>query len=148
MGPFSDKSSGEQTLLRTLLDTFKSGDIVLGDAYFGTYFLLAELTSRGVDAVFEQYGARKRSLDFRKGTSLGKKDHLMTYEKPKRPDWMSQENYESVPDTLTVRELEVGHKVLVTTLLCPTVTPKQALKDLYQWSWICATSKPHWEWIY
>jgi len=43
IGPVSGKGSGEQTLLSTLLDTFTAGDIVLGDAYFGTYFLLAEL---------------------------------------------------------------------------------------------------------
>lgn len=135
VGPFAGKGSGEQSLLRTLLDTFNPGDIVLGDAYFGTYFLLAELTSRGVDALFEQYGARKRSLDFDKGEPLGKKDHLITYQKPKKPDWMTQESYDLVPDTLVVRELEVGNKVLVTTLVCPKAMPKQAVKELYRQRW-------------
>lgn len=44
---------------------------MLGDAFYGTYFLLAELRSRGVDALFEQQGMRKRSTDFQVGKSWG-----------------------------------------------------------------------------
>jgi len=136
IGSFSGKGSGEQTLLRTMLDTFTAGDIVLGDAYYSTYFLLAELTVRHVDAVFEQYGARKKSTDFRKGEKLGKKDHLITYEKPNiKPNWISQEDYDAAPETLTIRELEVGHKILVTTLLSPKTASRASLKDLYQQRW-------------
>lgn len=136
IGPFSGKGSGEQTLLRSMLDTFAAGDIVLGDAYYGTYFLLAELIDRGVDAVFEQHGARKRTVNFHKGQSLGKKDHLITYEKPKqKPSWLSQQAYDAAPQTLTERELEVNHKILVTTLLSPKVAYKHELKALYQQRW-------------
>ena len=135
IGPFAGKGSGEQALLRTLLNTFKAGDVVLGDAYFGTYFLLAELIARNVDAVFEQYGARKRTLDFSQGQQLGERDHLIRYEKPRKPAWISQESYDAAPDTITVRELDVGHKVLVTTLLSPKAASKQALKELYQQRW-------------
>jgi len=136
IGPVRGKGSGEQTLLSTLLDTFTAGDIVLGDAYFGTYFLLVELMARNVDAVFEQHGARKRTLDFRKGQQLGKKDHLIVYKKPKvKPDWISQEKYDAAPETVTVRELNVGHKILVTTLLSPKAASKRELKDLYKSRW-------------
>lgn len=136
MGNFKGKGGSEQTLLRTLLDTLEAGDLILGDAFYATYFLLTELGLRGVDAVFEQHGARQRSTDFRRGKSLGSRDHLITLAKPKiRPQWMTPEQYESAPDTLTVRELEVGGKVLVTTLLCPKTTPKIALKALYKRRW-------------
>jgi hypothetical protein len=88
-----------------MLDTFEDGDLVLGDAYFGTYFLLAHLQAKRVDAVFEQLGVRKRITDFRKGQRLGAKDHLVQLEKPKRkPDWMTQENYDSTPDSITIRD--------------------------------------------
>ena len=136
MGSFKGKGSGEQALLRTLLNTFESGDVMLGDAFYGTYFLLAELQSRNVDALFEQHGARRRSTDFRRGKKLGNRDHLITLTKPKiRPQWMTVEQYESEPGTLTVRELEVGGRVLMTTLTCPNAIPKNALKDLYQRRW-------------
>ncbi len=53
IGPLKGKGSDEQTLLRSMLDTFNEGDIVVGDALFPSYFFLTELMSRGVDAVFE-----------------------------------------------------------------------------------------------
>ena len=91
-GPCEGKGSDEQSLLRCMLDTLKSDDILLGDAYYATYFLLCELVLRGVDGVFEQQGARKRSTDFRKGEKLGARDHLIVLTKPKKkPDWMGSE---------------------------------------------------------
>ena len=136
MGGFKGKGSGEQALLRSLLDLFEAGDVMLGDAFYGTYFLMAELRARGVDALFEQHGARKRSTDFRLGEKLGSRDHLITLRKPKiRPQWMTVEQYESAPETLTVRELEIGGKVLVTTMTCPDAAPKLALKELYKKRW-------------
>lgn len=136
MGPYQGKGSGEQALLRSVLDTFEAGDVILGDAFYATYFLLAELGLRGVDAVFEQQGARQRSTDFRLGRKLGSRDHVITLTKPKiRPQWMTAEQYASAPQTLTVRELAAGGKVLVTTLLCPKTTPKIALKALYKRRW-------------
>ena len=136
MGPYKGKGADEQTLLRGLLDSFESGDVVVGDAYFGSYFLLVELMARGIDAVFEQYGARKKSTDFRKGQRLGPKDHLITYNKPKKkPDWMTEEYYRMAPATLTVRELKSDKKILVTTMLSPKDAPKKSLKGLYKDRW-------------
>ena len=48
---------------------------------------------------------------------------------------MSPEEYAAVPETLTVRELKVGGKILVTTFLCPKDTPKNMLKALYWRRW-------------
>ena len=134
-GPCQGKGSDEQTLFRGLLDNLAEGDVLLGDAYFPTYFLLCELLRRGVDGLFEQYGARKRSTDFRRGKRLGATDHLIVWSKPKRPDWMDPEAYAAVPETLTVRELKVGGKILVTTFLCPKDTSKRVLKALYWRRW-------------
>jgi hypothetical protein len=36
MGGYKGKGSGEQALLRTLLDIFERGDVMLGDAFYGT----------------------------------------------------------------------------------------------------------------
>lgn len=136
VGHFQGKGGDEQTLLRSMLDTLKPGDILLGDAYYATYFLLCELQRRGVDGVFEQYGIRRRSTDFRLGQSLGAEDHLIEYQKPvRRPLWMSQRHFEQTPERLQVRELRVDGKTLVTTLKCPRQVPKTALKSLYKNRW-------------
>jgi hypothetical protein len=136
MGPCRGKGSDEQSLLRSLLETLAPGDILLGDAFYATYFLLCALRERGIDGVFEQHGARRRRTDFRHGQRLGARDHVIELRKPKRkPAWMSQTEYDQAPDTLTVRELHTGGKILITTLLCPKQTTKAALKGLYRDRW-------------
>jgi len=130
------KGSDEQSLLRPLLDHLQSGDVLLGDALFATYFLLAELKRRGVDAVFEQHGARRRNTDFRRGRRLGQRDHIIELRKPTtRPAWMTSAQYDEAPDTLAIREVLAGGKLLVTTLLCPRQTPKSEIKALYRQRW-------------
>lgn len=136
MGPYRGKGGDERSLLRSILDTLKRGDLLLGDAYFATYFLLCTLVARGIDAVFEQNGARQLTTDFRRGQRLGQRDHLIVLKKPiLKPDWMSQADYDQAPDTLTVRELRTGGKTLVTTLLDPKQTSKSDLKLLYRSRW-------------
>ena len=136
IGACQGKGGDERTLLRCVLDTLERDDVLLGDAYFSTYFLFCELATRGVDAVFEQNGARQRSTDFRFGKRLGPRDHLIELQKPRvKPDWMSQADYERAPDTVTVRELRTGGKTLVTTLLDANKTSKTDLKQLYCSRW-------------
>jgi len=136
IGPYRGKGGDEQSLLRSVLDTLESGDLLLGDAYFASYFLLCALRERGVDGVFEQQGARRRSTDFRRGKRLGERDHLIELPKPKvRPAWMSVSDYMNAPEQLTVRELHAAGKILVTTLLCPKRTSKADLKELYRQRW-------------
>lgn len=141
-GPCEGKGSSEQGLLRGLLDNLNTGDVLLGDALFPSFFLLWTLQSMGIDCLCEQMGGRKRCTDFRKGESLGPRDHLISYTKPKvKPDWLSQCDYDAAPETLSVRELRVGAgkgakgKILVTTLCCPKRYKKADLKILYKKRW-------------
>ena len=135
-GRYSGKGGDEQSLLRSILDTLEQDDLLLGDAFYATYFLLCELRERGVDAVFEQHGSRQRTTDFRVGRRLGVRDHLIMINKPViKPHWMSQADYDRAPEHMTVRELRTGHKTLMTTLLCPKQTDKAAVKSLYQSRW-------------
>ena len=136
IGPYQGKGTSEQDLVRGLLDTFKDKDLIVGDAYYGTYFFLAALLAKGCDAVFEQMGTRKRTTDFRCGKRLGAKDHLVTYHKPKhKPDWMSATHYAAAPESLVIRELQVKGKILITTLRSPNAVSKRDLGALYRSRW-------------
>lgn len=130
------KRTGETALLRSMLDSLERGEVLLGDGYYATYFLLCELQARGVDGLFEQHGARQRSTDFRRGKRLGPGDHLIELRKPKRrPEWMSQELYDRAPQSITVREVRVGAKTLVTTMLDAKQVCKAELGRLYRARW-------------
>lgn len=136
IGPYQGKGSDERALLRTMLGTLSAGDVLVGDAFYATYFLLCALRERSIDAVFEQHGARQRTTDFRRGRRLGARDHLIVLHKPAiKPGWMTRAAYDQAPESLTVRELRVGGKTLVTTLLCPRQTSKADLKSLYRDRW-------------
>ena len=131
VSPYQGKGNDEQSLLRSMLDTLTCGDVLVGDAFYATYFLLCTLRERAIDAVFEQHGSRRRTTDFRRGLRLGERDHLIVFQKPVlKPGWMTQVAYEQAPCELTVRELCTGGKTLVTTLLCPKQTSKADLKLL------------------
>lgn len=136
VGRYQGKGGDEQTLLRSIQDTLEPGDLLLGDAFFPTFFLIAALQAKGVDILMEQLGIKKRVTDFRYGKRLGQRDHLITLHKPKKkPDWMDTATYDATPGNLTVREFKAGGKIMVTTLLCPKKTDKVALKNLYKQRW-------------
>jgi len=136
VGRFNGKGGDEQTLLRSIQDTLEAGDILLGDAFFSTYFFMAAMLEKGVDLVMEQQGARRRSTDFRRGQKLGQKDHVIILMKPKiLPHWMTKDQYEQAPASIQIRELKVNQKILVTTLVCVKTYPKEALKALYKSRW-------------
>ena len=134
MGQHSGKGSGEITLVRGLLEGFCPGDVMLADALYCNYFLIAAQMAAGVDVLFEQNGAR--ITDFRRGQSLGTRDHLVCWPKPAvRPQWMTPEQYEEFPNELMVREVNVAHQVLVTTLLDHRQVSKDDLCALYARRW-------------
>ncbi len=134
MGPYSGKGTGELALLRTLGGALSPGDVMLADALYCDYFLVATLVAAGVDLLFEQHGSR--ITDFRRGRSLGTREHLVDWHKPRsRPHWMTPEQYAAYPDTLKVRETKVAHKVLVTTMLDHRAIGKNDLAGLYNRRW-------------
>ena len=134
LGPYSGKGSGELGLVRRLLEGFRPGDVMLADALYCNYFLIATLMQAGVDVLFEQNGSR--ITDFRRGHSLGRRDHIVRWPKPAaRPEWMTPEQYAHFPNELTVRGVKVGHRVLVTTLVDHRRVSKDDLSALYARRW-------------
>lgn len=134
IGQFNGKGSGETGLLRSIQDSFEPGDVVVGDAFYATYFFMAEMISRGVDLVMEQHGGRRRKTDFRTGQRLAERDHLIVLSKPPRPDWMTDADYDAAPDTITIREFKAAGRVLISTI-CDTSIHKSELGRLYQQRW-------------
>jgi DDE family transposase len=133
MGPYQGKGSGEQALFRTLFDCLDAGDVVLADRYHCTYWTLAMLKLGGIDAVMRQH--QLRLYDFRRGKRLGKRDHIAQWKRPIRPDWMDEATYATIPEEISVREVEVRGRVLVTTLLDPCAATPIQLGQLYQQRW-------------
>jgi len=142
MGPYRGKQTGELGLYRQISGQLQPGDIALGDRLFCNYWVIADSQRRDVDVVFRLHQTRK--ADFRRGRRLGPDDHIVTWPKSQRPDWMSPTEYAAMPKELTLREIRVRIKepnkrtrvlVIVTTLLDATKYPASALADLFKQRW-------------
>lgn len=142
VGAGKGKMTGENTLFRGLDEGLVAGDVVLGDRLFGSYWELALLQARGVDGVMRIH--QRRKVDFDAGCRLGHDDHIVTWSKPARPEWMDESTYEALPDELAVRELRVrvvqrGFRtrslVVATTLLDACEYAKGEIASLYRARW-------------
>jgi len=138
-----DMHMHESQLFRQMWNRLDRGDIILADRGFCSYAALASLARRGIDSVMRLHQGRK--VDFRKGQKLGADDRLVTWEKPpQRPAAFSEEEFDALPATLTVRLIRLrvataGFRtrlvVLVTTLLDPDAYPADAIRALYGERW-------------
>ena len=133
MGAFQGKGTGESSLLRSIFDCIEPNDILLGDRYYPSFFLIADVIAKEADGIFR--GQAQRCYDFRKGKYLGKNDHLVEWNKPKKPEWMTEEVYDTYPSQVTVREFKVDGKVYVTTLLEYKKYHKTELAKVYELRW-------------
>jgi len=142
VGPYSGKETGETALLRSLLESFHPGDLLVADRYYCSFFLIALLLSRGVQVCARMH--HKRHVDFRRGRRLGSRDHQIVWTKPARPDWMDAATYDSLPKELVLRELRFSVVVpgrrtrtltIATTLTDAELYSKADIAELYGFRW-------------
>lgn len=143
----------------------KPGDVLVGDRAFGSFAHLAILLAAGLHGVFRMH--QRVLVDFRarrphggKGRPksrwlkrLGVEDQLVVVPKPKqRPAWMTDEEFDALPDEITVRELRYRtgrpgfrtHEVtLVTTLTDADADSAEDLAELYASRWRAETNLRH-----
>jgi hypothetical protein len=143
----------------------QAGDLLVGDRAFGNYAHLALCRQRRLHGLFRAH--QRQIISFRPGrphkprrspsaedkgrpTSrwlkrLGHHDQLVEYVKPShRPEWMTEQEWQSLPASLVVREVRYRIRVpgvrtrevtLVTTLLDPERYPAKELARLYGLRW-------------
>ena len=142
MGPYSGKKTGETALLRALLCSFVPGDVAVMDRYYCSFMMIALLLTRGVQVCARMH--QRRHVDFRRGRRLGHDDHRLVWTKPQRPTWMDHQTYDTIPDTLELREIRyhviapgVRTKVITiaTTLTDARVYSKEDIAQLYGFRW-------------
>jgi len=98
-----------------------------------------QLVDRQSSRLIESFASRlhaSRKSDFTQGEYLGKKDHLVTWEKPQRPEWMDEATYQSMPDELTVRETRIGGKTIISTFFDPKEVTRKEIGELYTGRWL------------
>ena len=146
----------------------RAGDVLVGDRGFCSFVHVAQLVGLGIHGVFRLHqrlslavagspgsestthakrkkrGNSKRSLA-KVLRQLGVKDQVFEWHRPvRRPDWMTDEEFESLPTTLECRVLSYdvsrpGYRTkridLLTTLLDAEAYPLEELAKLYCRRW-------------
>jgi hypothetical protein len=143
LGPYQGKETGETALFRQLLGQLPQGDIFVADRYHCSYFMIALAQQSGVDCVVRLH--HRRTADFRRGRRLGKGDHVVCWRRPQRPQWMDEETYQQMPESIEVREVHVrvnqpGFRteslVVVSTLTDAQTYTRHDLAELYHKRWL------------
>jgi len=142
VGPYR---AGERSLWHQVWHSLKTDDIVVADRYYDTYSDIALLKERGIDILARVHQRRKVF-------SRGPRDQIVTWAKGTKPGWMTQQQFDALPHTLTLRIIRVkikqpGKRVsqinLVTTLLNKKRYPARKLAALFQRRWEIETNFAH-----
>jgi hypothetical protein len=171
----SPMRTGDMSRTVELHPELRPGDLLVADRAFCSYPHLCLLIERGVHAVFRVY--HQTIVDFtpgrphavpNKGTGstrtglprsrwlrrIGAEDQLVAWLKnsKSKPRWMTAEQFASLPDQITVREMRYqvhqnGFRTktitLVTTLLDDRVYPFTEIAELYRRRWEIETNFGH-----
>jgi Transposase DDE domain len=147
----------------------RRGDLLVADRGFCSYVHLALVLRHDLQACFRMH--QKQIVNFRPHrrhattkNALGQprsrwmrhwgpQDQVVEWIKPdRRPDWMSQADYDALPASISVRELRYGittpgfrtrQVILVTTLLDAATYPAEELAQLYRKRWQVETNLRH-----
>ena len=142
LGPYSGKQTGEPALLRKLFERLDAGDVAVMDRYYCSFLMIALLLAQGTQVCARKH--QRRHTDFRRGKRLGKYDHIITWTRPARPDWMDEATYQRIPETLELREIrynvvESGRRTrsidVITTLTDAEQYTKEDIAQLYGFRW-------------
>lgn len=140
-----NKKSSELPLFRQQWQTFKQGDIFLGDKGFCSYYDIVNLKKQGVDSVVTL--ARRTPVSPADSLKrLGPDDLLITWKRPASNQRLSysEETRKDLPSELALRQIKVrvrfpGFRTkgfyIVTTLLDARLYPAEEIAELYFKRW-------------
>jgi hypothetical protein len=142
IGPYAGKETGELALMRQLVDHLDPNDILLTDRYFCSYFMIAMLLTRDIEFVARLHHSRNE--DAYRVKRLGKGSYFVEWPRPSKPDWMEDETYNQMPESITLRQIKVkveepGFRVesfvVVTTMTDTKEYSNDDIAQLYRKRW-------------
>jgi len=141
-GPFDGKGNGELSLWRKVAEQLRKGEVLLADRLYPTFWTVAHALAKGADVVMRMHAGRAAVWFGGRGHRL---DNRRTWwRKPPRPEWMSEAEYQQIPEWLRLRALrvtvrQVGFRtrklVLITTLLDADQYTGKDIAELYRRRW-------------
>ena len=142
IGPYSGKQSGETALLWTMLDQLQPGDTLVADCYLCTYWIVAACKSKGVNIVMKNHD--KRDDDPLGAHRIDKHQRTTVWLRPKRPDWMSEEEYAECPEQIEIRLVDVIIEQAGFRSKKYTIATTNLETEVYSRDWITSVYRSRW----
>ena len=144
MSGWVGKGKGEFYLGRKLLENLSGQEILIGDAFYFSYFFFSLVREKNAEFVTRIKGNRKFIIKGEK--RLAKGDRLILISKPRIPHtgWLDEATYEKVPNETILRETTVTlqkpgfrdkHITLISTLIHEKEFSAEDIADLYSQRW-------------
>ena len=143
LGPYAGKQSGETALLWQMLDRLKPGDTLVADCYLCTYWIVAACKNKGVNIVMKNHD--KRPDDPQDACRIDKHQRTTIWNRPPRPEWMSEEEYAACPEQIEIRLTDViidqpgfrSKKYTIATTILETETyTRDWITNVYRSRWL------------
>ena len=142
LGPYAGKQSGETALLWKMLDELKPGDTLVADCFYCTYWLIVACQNKGVHIVMKNH--HKRDDDPLGARRINKHERLVVWSKPPRPAWMSEEEYERMPEQVEIRLVDIEVKQSGFRTKKFTVATTILENKMFTRSWIGSVYRSRW----
>lgn len=143
LGPYAGKQSGETALLWQMLDQLQPGDTLVADCFYCSYWLIAACQNKGVHIVMKNHDKRDDNpLGARR---IDKHQRVTKWLRPKRPDWMSEQEYDELPEQIEIRLVDViieqaGFRskkyTIATTMVETKVYSRDWITSIYRSRWL------------
>ena len=126
-----------------MLSELSAGGILVADCYLCTYFIVAACQLWGVEIVMKNH--HKRQDDPFGVNRLSKSERLVTWLRPDQPDWMSDQEYATMPERVVKRLVDVivtekGFRpdrfTIATTVLDRANYLAKWIRSIYQSRWL------------
>lgn len=143
LGAYAGKQSGETALLWQMLGQLKPGDTLVADCFYCTYWIVAACKNKGVNIVMKNHD--KRDDDPLGANRIDKHQRTTVWLRPKRPDWMSEEEYAACPAQIEIRLVDViieqpGFRskkyTIATTILDSEIFTRDWITNVYRSRWL------------
>lgn len=126
-----------------MIDSLRPGDVLVADSYYCSYWLLAMCQARGVEVVMKNH--HKREDHPASAQRICEGQRKVVWELPQRPDWMTLEEYQTMPKSVAVRLVDVqvdqpGFRTesftVATTILSHRVYTSAWIASVYRVRWL------------
>lgn len=143
VGPYSGKQSGETALLRQMLKQLQPGDTLVADCFYCTYWIAAACQANGVNIVMKNHD--KRDDNPFGARRIDKHQRTTVWLRPRRPDWMSEDEYAACPEQIEIRLVDViieqpGFRsrkyTIATTILDTEIFTRDWITGVYRSRWL------------